>query len=153
MATKGIKATIDLSELVQYAGELATNLIPMTLEQVGIYLSGDMAKEAPVDTGRLQGAIELPIQSGPAEFEINIGVDYWEPVQFGSGIHGPKGKPYDIYPKNKPFLAFKVKGQWIYVAYIKDHPGRKPDPFIDRAIDGMGAHLDTIVDNVLRSLE
>jgi len=153
MAAPGIKTTINLSHLERYVDRLEVRLVPMVLEQVAIFLSGDMAREAPVKTGRLQGAVDFPVQASDKEFWIDIGVDYWEAVQFGSGIHGPTGQPYEIKPKNKKALAFVVDGQRIVVARVKAHPGRRADPFIDRAIDNIDNNLDSVADQVLRSLE
>lgn len=142
---------MDFSDLVDYVDLFEVTLVPRLIEQVAIAIFGETSREAPVDTGRLASSVQFPEQVAPTEYEIEINAEYWRHVQFGTGLHGPKGKAYPIFPKRKKALAFKIGGENVVVKYVKAHPGRKPDPFIDRAIDTVESNIDDIADAVIGS--
>ncbi len=149
MMTMTLKATVDYSDLVQFVDEFEITLVPRFIEQIAISIFREISREAPVVTGRLAGSVQFPEQITPVEFQIEINAEYWEYVQFGTGIHGPLNKPYPIFPKRKRALAFVVDGEMVIVKYVKAHPGRKPDPFVDRAIDTVEGKMDDIADAII----
>jgi len=144
-----LKVEFDFSDLDKFAREFIVEIIPEILEQVAISLFGEISKEAPVDTGRLAGSVKFPESSGKNEFTISINAYYWKYVQFGTGIHGPSKKAFDIFPKSKKALSFKAGGQNVVVRAVRNHPGQKPNPFIDRAIDTVEGKIDEIADSII----
>lgn len=148
--TSPLTVKMDFSDLADYADKFEITLIPRMIEQVAVAIFGEISREAPVDTGRLAGSVQFPERTAHTEFAIEINAEYWKHVQFGTGIHGPNKKPYPIFPKRKKALAFKVEGRLVVVKYVKAHPGRRPDPFVDRAITTVEASLDQIAESVLR---
>lgn len=65
-------------------------------------------------------------------------------LEVGTGIYGPKGKPFEIRPKNKKALRFTV-GNQVYFAKRVNHPGIKPQPVIEPTVD---ANMSKIKRNV-----
>jgi hypothetical protein len=85
------------------------------------------------------------IPSGPNK-------DIWKWVSGGTGIHGPKGRPYRIPKSGTKLLAFpsvytpktkpggpvrgfggpgRSSGPTIFAMYVKEHPGIKGRRFVD----------------------
>lgn len=71
--------------------------------------------------------LDLSVRVGPS-------VGYGLYVHEGTGKHGPKGKPFVIRPRKKKALHFKYRGENVVVGAV-NHPGQKPNPFLDRAYD------------------
>ncbi len=82
----------------------------------------------------------------------------------GTGKYGPKGKPYDIFPKNKKMLRFATSpGTARYrrapygrfheggttFAYGVTHPGVKPDPFLYNAADATQGQINACFDRAV----
>jgi HK97 gp10 family phage protein len=60
--------------------------------------------------------------------------------EFGTGIYGPKGSP--IYPKTKPFLAWKGKdGQWRRARSVK---GVQPRLFLTGALGYLKRNINQV---------
>lgn len=135
--TKPVTVEFKFDDLEDYTDGFLIRVVHRALELVSFALRGGMVMEAPVKKGFLRGSIEEPVTLGTAHFGINIGAFYWEFIQFGTGLKGPKGRAYDIFPKTKKALRFVVGGQVVFAKFVKDHPGQKPNPFVDRAIDGL----------------
>lgn len=53
--------------------------------------------------------------------------------EYGSGIHGPKGRPYPIYPKNARFLKFEKEGRTLILPMVM-HPGVFPQFYINETL-------------------
>jgi hypothetical protein len=96
---------------------------------------------APVDTGRLRASIRVERRSFfglRQRWTVGSDVAYAPMVNDGT-------KPHKIRPKRahtlrrgsrgvvKPALRFKIGGQVVY-AKVVNHPGTKPNPFLDRAL-------------------
>jgi hypothetical protein len=85
---------------------------------------------APVDTGRLRASIRVERRSlfGLRQrWTIGSDVDYAQMVNDGT-------RPHIIRPKNAKALRFKVGGRTVY-AKVVHHPGTRPRPFLDRALN------------------
>jgi hypothetical protein len=96
---------------------------------------------APVDTGRLRASIRVERRSTfglRQRWTVGSDVAYAPLVNDGT-------KPHVIRPKRahtlrrssrgivKPALRFKLNGKIVYFAKV-NHPGTKPNPFLDRAL-------------------
>lgn len=112
------------------------SVIHEILKLVAVALQSMIQEEAPIDTGKLRGSVAFPYSLSPLQFIIPINARYWTNVQFGTGKFGPGKKPFDIEPKSPGgTLHFVKEGKHIFVKRVKNHPGQKPNPFVDRAID------------------
>lgn len=55
-------------------------------------------------------------------------------LEEGTGIYGPKGRPYDIRPKNKKALRFVVNGKEVFAKRVT-HPGIAPRPVVEPTVE------------------
>lgn len=126
-------ASADLRELASdlaYASgtgidKAAEDLIRETAMQVQALA---IAK-VPRRTGKLAASINITWVS-KTEAIIGPSLPYGLYVEFGTGSRGEfPGKPYEILPKVKPFLVFKVNGKTIMAKKVR-HPGIKAEPFM-----------------------
>ena len=82
-------------------------------------LANELAKAAPVDTGRMKNSIDSSVDGNT--IVINM-VEYALYVEFGT-------PPHIITPKNAKALHWK-SGQDDVFAKVVHHPGTRPQPFI-----------------------
>lgn len=97
----------------------------------------EMASEAkinaPADTGNLADRIYSGAEVSGNQIRGKLWTDsgYAAPVEFGSGLWGPKSDY--IYPKKAKMLAWRTKsGEWVRAKRVKGQP---PQPFLKPAID------------------
>lgn len=84
---------------------------------------------------------DLAVRVGPT-------MDYGLYVHEGTGIHGPKKKPYTIKPRRKKALAFKFAGETIVRASVTQE-GIEPNPWLEDAWDEIEDEmLDKLADDV-----
>lgn len=120
-------------------------------------------------SGELERSIMFETYREASEAEVNTTLDYAVYQHQGTGTWGPKGKPYDIFPKNKKMLRFttsigtmqfrqnpyyrfhpggyRVGG--ITMARGVTHPGVKPDPFLYNAADDSQAEVNSCFDRAV----
>ena len=55
-------------------------------------------------------------------------------LEEGTGIYGPKGRPFEIRPKNKKALRFFSNGNEIFAKSVM-HPGMEARPIIEPTIE------------------
>ena len=152
MGGPSVNVDIDLSQILDFIDEWNKIGVLKVLQRASLALQAELVKEAPVDTGRLRGSIQAPQQKTENQFLLPINAKYWTAIQFGTGIHGPEGKPFDIYPKKGKVLRFEVKGETVFAKFVKDHPGQKPNPFFDRAFDNIEPKIGDIIQDVIEEL-
>lgn len=81
-----------------------------------------------------------------ATAEINVGVDYASFVSYGT-------VPHIIQARRARTLAFEQDGVWRFPFRVR-HPGNKPNPYLDQAVDVARTKLaDEIADVVRRAAE
>jgi hypothetical protein len=93
-------------------------------------------RAAPVDTGRLRSSINVRF-IGRMAGEVGTSLPYAPAVEFGSGIHGERRRPYIIRPKRAKVLAWRPGsygggfggGGMVFAREVK-HPGVRPRPFL-----------------------
>lgn len=99
---------------------------------------------APVRTGRLRGSIRAePPRFFSLRGSVKVGSDleYAGFVNDGTPRHfiRPRGgRSARGNPKRPGMLKFTVGGRVVY-ARVVDHPGTKPNPFLDRALREVAA--------------
>lgn len=84
---------------------------------------------APVDTGRLRASIRMESRrtfTFKTVWTIGSDVEYAPYVNDGT-------RPHVIRPRTKKALRFKVGNQIVF-ATVVNHPGTRPNPFLDRAL-------------------
>lgn len=123
----------------------------------------DMLSKSPTkDTTRAMKIAQNATVMGDqikAVIEIDLGIAP-EAVayEFGSGVHGEKGKEYPIVPKNKKFLAFEwdkadpsihmmvnYKGKNLVLFKKVMHPGVEARPFIKPALENALKNLPDLL--------
>jgi hypothetical protein len=87
---------------------------------------------APVKTGYLASTIYNQISGN--EGIIGIGASYGKFVVEGSA-------PHEIRPANGNVLAFMIAGKMIFTPIVH-HPGTKPNPFLQNAIEEAQSKVD-----------
>lgn len=89
---------------------------------------------APVDTGRLRASIRIESRrtfTFRTVYTIGSDVHYAPYVNDGT-------RPHKIRPRTKKALKFQVGGRTVFAAVV-NHPGTKPNPFLDRALREVAA--------------
>jgi HK97 gp10 family phage protein len=112
--------------LRRWAGRLSRESKEAT-RRTGIRVQNEARRLAPVDTGRLRSSIVHRVEERGARFyDVSVGtnVNYAEDVEKGT-------RPHRIYPRKKKALYWP--GAMHPVAYV-DHPGTRPQPFLEPAI-------------------
>jgi HK97 gp10 family phage protein len=112
--------------LRRWAGRLSRESKEAT-RRTGIRVQNEARRRAPVDTGRLRSSIVHRVEERGARFyDVTVGtnVNYAEDVEKGT-------RPHRIYPRKKKALYWP--GAMHPVAYV-DHPGTRPQPFLEPAI-------------------
>jgi hypothetical protein len=89
---------------------------------------------APVDTGRLRASIRIESRRTLTLRTIyTIGSDVFYAPYVNDGT-----RPHQIRPKTKKALKFRVGGRTVFAAVV-NHPGTRPNPFLDRALREIAA--------------
>jgi len=89
---------------------------------------------APVDTGRLRASIRIEARRDFAlrsVYTVGSDVEYAAMVNDGT-------RPHVIRPRRAQVLRFRVGGRTVF-ARVVQHPGTKPNPFLDRALREVAA--------------
>jgi phage gpG-like protein len=69
---------------------------------------------------------------------VGTGLEYAKYIEFGT-------RPHIIQPKTKPYLKFKVNGQWVTTKLV-NHPGFKGESFLNwAAVNQRQKHRDRII--------
>lgn len=84
---------------------------------------------APVDTGRLRSSIRM---QPPRLFSLRPSVTVGSDVFYAPFVNDGT-RPHQIRPRRAQVLRFTVGGQVVF-ARVVNHPGTKPNPFLDRAL-------------------
>lgn len=89
----------------------------------------------PVDTGRLRASIRLESRRNLALRSIyTIGSDVYYAPYVNDGT-----RPHQIRPRSPGgTLRFMIGGRVVY-AKVVNHPGTKPNPFLDKALREVAA--------------
>lgn len=125
--------------------------IDASLEAVGILVQGQVTELVPIDTGRLKGSITYATSTAKSEPRtpatsadavkhdgsentvlVGTNVEYAPYVEFGTGIYGPKGAPYEIKPKDAKALYWKGAAHPVKRVV---HPGSPAKPFLRRGLE------------------
>lgn len=104
------------------------------LNDILVEITGDIATNAPIGSGATRRGVMRLSESfyhiRAQEIEPSVLEGYIASRQpakarsheYGSGIHGPKGQPYKISPRNARFLKFEKEGRTLILPFVM-HPG------------------------------
>lgn len=128
------------------AGEVATQVI----HSMGDEVASLGAKYAPRDTGEL--ASSIAVYKGPLEARVKAEAPHAAYVEFGTWSHSviePKSGTYTIEPKKKGgVLRFTAgDGKTVYTRKV-EHPGIKPNPFMEKATNEILEKFQDQIGNV-----
>jgi len=90
---------------------------------------------APWKTGKLARSIVTEIEDGEAK--IQALAPYAKFVVEGT-------RPHEIHPAGANVLVFKAKSGDLVFTRLVRHPGTKPNPFLQRAVDNARDQIDDI---------
>jgi HK97 gp10 family phage protein len=145
--TVTIKNADEIREAFKQAPIKIINNLNKAIGRIIIQIENKAKREAPVNKSFGGGNLRQSIRSqmkGPLQGIVAVGAEY--------GIYVHEGtRPHEIRIVNKKVLANKRTGQ-IFGVRVK-HPGTKPNPFLQRAVDENMGFIDNefakVVENIL----
>ena len=108
-------------------------------------------EEPPIDHGKLRGEWHMK-KNATFSYKIASATEYATNVAYGTGVYGPTGQPYKIYPKVKRCLHFIWNGMEIFAKSVTVQ-GQKPNPFHKRAMKRGEDRTDEFIRRALREME
>lgn len=141
----------NLKKCLTRAPEKTVNEISKAVQRTALTIESNAKREAPVNKqtggGNLKQNIRTSLVS-KLRATITSNAPYSGYVEFGTA-------PHIIVPVNKRALANKRTGQFF--GKIVHHPGTKPNPYMQRALDKsmskMEEYFKTALINVINSLK
>ena len=89
---------------------------------------------APWKTGKLAGSIVKEIGDGEASIQALA----------PHAVYVVKGtRPHEIRPVNASVLAFEIRGKMVFTPIVH-HPGTKPNPFMQNAVEDARSKVDEV---------
>lgn len=131
MVNLDVSLDID-DESLDRLGESGRRAIHRAIELMATEVWGNVAREAPVDTGRLAGSFQLS-PMGQLAYRVSSDALYASYVHEGTGLFGPSNSM--IVPNRAQVLVFEAGGSKVFARSTK---GQKPNPYADRAIKKAG---------------
>ena len=114
-------------EFDEVAKTFDKELRQMLVERLAEVAYAEAFYGAPWKTGKLARSIVK---------EINEDGEAWIRALASYAVHVEKGTaPHEIRPMNASVLAFKAAGGDMVFTRLVRHPGTKPNPFMQRAVD------------------
>lgn len=110
------------------------------LAKVAFRIQRAARNNAPIDTGRLKGSIDVVFEDNGKKAIIGTNVKYAQAVEFGAKAH-------TIRPKNKKALFWK--GAKHPVKSV-NHPGFRGRFYLTRAFQ---EHKDSLAENIIKRLQ
>lgn len=137
-------------EQFQELVKTSRDAVHLAMKYMATEVWGNIRREAPVDQGRLAGSWDMEsLGEHELAWRIFSNVEYALAVHEGTGIHGPKGKPIEILPKNKKALWWP--GALHPVKRVM-HPGQKPNRYADRAMEKAESRTDEFITRALQEV-
>lgn len=138
MAGISLTAEVD-AEAIAKLGDVGRRAISMALELMATEAWGNIARESPVDHGRLAGSFQL-FHVSDNEYRISSEVIYASYVNEGTG-------PHEIVPTNAQALYWPGADHPVKRV---NHPGTEANPFVDRALEGAGSRAAEFAERAVR---
>ena len=129
VSTRGL----DFEETARTLDEETRQKLVRRLAEIAYY---EAFYGAPWKTGKLARSIVIDFDE-EGEAKIQALVPYAKFVVEGT-------RPHKIYPVSASVLVFKAKsGDLVFTKHVR-HPGTKPNPFLQRAVDKAREQIDDI---------
>ena len=131
-------------EFDEVAETLDTELRQMLVERLADVAYSEAFYGAPWKTGKLARSIVKEIDEyGKATIKALA----------PHAVHVIKGTaPHEIRPVNASVLAFKLAGRNMVFTKLVRHPGTKPNPFLQRAVDKARENVEEIFTELFEDL-
>jgi hypothetical protein len=128
VSTRGL----DFEEVAKILDQETKQLLLERLAEVAYY---EAFYTAPWKTGKLARSIVTEIKEG--EVKLQALAPYAKFVLEGTRFH-------EIHPAGANVLVFKAKSGDLVFTRLVRHPGTKPNPFLQRAVDKAREQIDDI---------
>jgi len=128
VSTRGL----DFEEVAKILDQETRNLLLERLAEVAYY---EAFCAAPWQTGKLARSIVTKIEEGEAKLQTLV--PYAKFVVEGT-------RPHEIRPVSANVLVFKAKSGDLVFTKLVRHPGTKPNPFMQRAVEKAREQIDDI---------
>ena len=128
VSTRGL----DFEEVAKILDQETKQLLIERLAEVAYY---EAFYTAPWKTGKLARSIVTEIKEGEAKLQALA--PYAKFVIEGT-------RPHEIHPASANVLVFKAKSGDLVFTKLVRHPGTKPNPFLQRAVDKAREQIDSI---------
>jgi hypothetical protein len=128
VSTRGL----DFEEVAKILDQETKQLLIERLAEVAYY---EAFYTAPWKTGKLARSIVIDIDEGEAKLQALA--PYAKFVVEGT-------RPHEIHPTRANVLVFKAKSGDLVFTKLVRHPGTKPNPFLQRAVDKAREQIDSI---------
>lgn len=137
VSTRGL----DFEEVAKTLDKETKQLIVKRLAEVAYY---EAFYSTPWKSGKLARSIVIDFDED-GEAKIQVLVPYAKFVVEGT-------RPHKIRPVNASVLVFKAAGGDIVFTRLVRHPGTKPNPFLQRAVDKAREQIDDIWAELFKDL-
>jgi HK97 gp10 family phage protein len=128
VSTRGL----DFEAVAKTLDEETKQLLIKRLAEVAYY---EAFYNAPWKTGKLARSIVIELEEGEAKLQALA--PYARFVVEGT-------RPHEIHPAGASVLVFKAaSGDLVFTRLVR-HPGTKPNPFLQRAVDKAREQIDDI---------
>lgn len=131
----------ELRAAFKKAPEIVSKELEKATKDAGKLILATEKSEVPIKTGQLRRSITLEYK--PISVSIYPTVKYALPVHDGS-------KPHVIMAKGKA-LVFKKDGKLIFARRV-NHPGNKPNPFVERTVSKTESPVNNLFTKALENI-
>jgi len=131
----------ELRAAFKKAPDIASKELQQATKEAGKIILATEKTEVPVKTGQLRRSITLDYKP--------ISVSIYPTVNYAFSVHEGT-KPHVILPKGK-VLAFKKNGKMIFARRV-NHPGNKPNKFVERTVDKTESKVNSLFSKALENI-
>jgi HK97 gp10 family phage protein len=126
--TTGMRVQIHEGNLRRFMEDSYGPLMRHT-ERVADMVQQEVRRQAPIDTGRLRLSVKMVKGATGQKFGWSVAADTHYAVFVEKGT-----RPHVIMPKRAKVLKFTARdGNEVYARKV-NHPGTRPQPFMERAL-------------------
>ena len=121
-------------EFDEVASKLSKELKQKLIEKLADVAYASAFFGAPWKTGKLAGSIVKEIGDGEASIQALA----------PHAVYVVEGtRPHEIRPVNASVLAFEIRGKMVFTPIVH-HPGTKPNPFMQNAVEDARSKVDEV---------
>jgi hypothetical protein len=137
VTTRGLK-------LEEVAENIKKKLLPEAFEQLADKLYWRVMEEVPRRTGKLASSIVKEV-TAEGDWQIRALAPYDIYVQMGT-------RPHEIRPVRADMLVFRTADRHLVFTPLVHHPGTKPNPYMQRAADGIVTEAPWVIVSALEEI-